>query len=439
MSLQTTPYLTLTLALSARADHLAVVMSFVETSAAVFGLGRPEQGKLLLATEEIFMYLSGVVCPGKDLEVRLVNGLYYVCAEFRFASPELDLGGLNITSTISYDGEADLQQMGLLIASRSVDRLSLSVERQRVALAVTKEKVYPRSTETLPSPEAGEGTAVETPDRERLKRFAVLARQALPDPDRPSFLDYPGKLVDMAAAGDCQVLTAFGEKKDIVGGILFGHRTEKTVWCCGPYVFSRTRQAETAAALLAACIAKIARTKALGLLSLSGLPEGLRADFEPLGSLTFRPAEGPPVARPFFYRHLHEDPVCEVWTHAELADHLRREYDRLVLAREIRLLTDMGEARSGRSLFSAEVNGERSEVVLRPELPGADYAANVERHVRFLRGDRYRNLLFELDLGVPWHAELVPALLHNGFHPAILLPFAGHSDLVIFEAHETEP
>jgi len=429
----------LSLALSASADYLSVVMSFVETSASVFGLGRAEQGKLLLATEEIFMVLCNVLCTGKDLDIRLVNGLYYVRAEFHFASGELNLGGLNITSTISPDGEADLQQMGLLIAARSADRLSLNVERrQRVALSVVKEKAYPRSAERIPPPEAGEAAAVEAPDRERLKRFAVLAGQSVPDPDRPSFLNYPGKLADMAAAGDCHVLTALNRKREVVGGIVFGHRTEKTVWCCGPYVFPRTGQAEIAQNLLEACIAKVARTKALGLLSISGLPEGLRRDFEPLGALTFRPEEGPPVQRSFFYRHLHEDPVCEVWAHTDLADHLRREYGRLVLAREIRILSDMGEARSGRSLFSAEIDGERSEVVLRPLLPGADLPVNVERHVRFLRDERYRNLLFELDLGISWHAELVPALLRSGFRPAILLPFAGQSDLVIFEAHATE-
>jgi hypothetical protein len=437
MILQKTP--SLTLALSASADYLPVVMSFVETSASVFGLGRGEQGKLLLATEEIFMVLCNVLCPGKDLDVRLINGLHYVRAEFHFASPELNLGGLNITSPISPDGEADLQQMGLLIAAHSADRLSLNVERrQRVALSVVKEKAYPRSAERIPPPEDGEAAAVETPDRERLKRFAVLAGQSVPDPDRPSFLNYPGKLADMAAAGDCHVLTALNRKKEVVGGIVFGHRTEKTVWCCGPYVFSRTGQAEIAETLLEACIAKVARTKALGLLSISGLPEGLRRDFEPLGDLTFRPEEGSPVQRSFFYRHLHEDPVCEVWAHADLADHLRREYGRLVLAREIRILSDMGEARSGRSLFSAEIDGERSEVVLRPLLPGADLPVNVERHVRLLRDERYRNLLFELDLGISWHAELVPALLRSGFRPAILLPFAGQSDLVIFEAHATE-
>ena len=429
----------LSLTFSARAEYLPVATSFVETSASAFGLGREERGKLRLATEEIFMYLCNVVCPGKELDIRLVNGLYYTRAEFCFSSSELNLGGLNITSSISYEGDADLQQMGLLIASRSVDRLSLTVERgQRVTLAVVKDKIYPQSTETIPRPETGEETTVETPDRERLKRFAVLSRQFVPDAERPSFLSYPGKLADMAASGECHVLTAFSEKRDVVGGMVFGNRTEKTVWCCGPYVFSRTGQEKIAEALLSTCIAGIARTKALGLLSLYGLAGGLRGNFEPLGALTVRPEAGPPVRRTVFYRHLHEDPVCEVWTHAGLSDYLRREYERLVLAREVRLLTDMGETRSGRSLFSAEVNGEHSEVVLRPLLPGADFAANVERHIRFLRGERYRNLLFELDLGVPWHAELVPNLLTNGFRPAILLPFAGTADLVIFEAHATE-
>ncbi len=96
----------------------------------------------------------------------------------------------------------------------------------------------------------------------------------------------------------------------------------------------------------------------------------------------------------------------------------------------------MGETRLGASLFAAEIVRERAEATLRPLWPGADLAANVARHVRYLQADGLTTLLFEIDLGLPWHAELIPVLMANGFTPALLLPFAGQADLVIFQHHD---
>jgi hypothetical protein len=103
-------------------------------------------------------------------------------------------------------------------------------------------------------------------------------------------------------------------------------------------------------------------------------------------------------------------------------------------------MRNMGEARSGFSLFSAELQRERADATLRPLLPGTDFIANLERHIRFIRKEGFLNLFFELDLGVPWHAEMIPVLTANRFQPKILLPFAGQADLVIFQHHDaTEP
>lgn len=430
----------LSLGLSAQPAFLPVVAQFVEAAASVFGLGKEELLKLSLATEEIFMYLSNFACQGKELEVQCLNGGYYTRVLFRFSVSDLNLGGLNITSSMSYDLESDLAEMGLMIASHSVDHLSIIVERHnRICLAITKEKTYPKSSEILPLPKTAEKITMETPDVERLKLFAALVGQYYTEPQRPSFFSCPGKVVDMITIGEYQSIVAMNQKKEITGGILFTFRTEKIVQAFGPYVFYQGKEEEVGEALLEACIGRIARTKALGLLSLSGLPASLQGNFEVLGSLNYYMENKAPEKHMSFYRHLHEDPGCEVWSHEDLAPYLQKEYHRLVLARDIRTIHDMGETRAGSSLFAAEVNRERAEVILRPLLPGEDFTANVKKHIRFLRGDRFLNLFFELDLGIPWHAELIPVLMANQFNPEILLPFAGQSDLIIFQHHdETE-
>jgi len=240
----------------------------------------------------------------------------------------------------------------------------------------------------------------------------------------------------MVSGGEYQCLTAMDQDREIVGGILFCERSERIVQCFGPYLFHRGETRATGEALLDALLGRIARTKALGLLSLSGLPEFLESRFESLGSLSYRTADRAMSESPFFFRCLHEDPGGEVWSPENLKAWLTGEYDRLVLAREIRIVRDMGERRSGASLFAAEISRGRAEATLRPLWPGADWAANVAGHVRYLREEGLSNLLFEVDLGVPWHAELIPVLMDRGFKPALLLPFAGHADIVVFQHHD---
>jgi len=422
------------LRLDARPPLLPVVTQFVETTATVFGLGKEESLKLVLATEEIFISLCNAVCPGNILEIDCQDGLYYTRVIFRFTASDLNLRGLNIVSAVAYDRECDLEEMGLMIASRSVDRLHLTVEKgSRVSLAMTKEKAYPRMSEIIPPPEPPETVVLETPDPEGVKRFALLVGQAYAEKDRPAFFDYPGKVADMVAGGEFHCLAAMNPKREIVGGILFGDRSERIIHSFGPYLFHGGDGRRTGGALLEACLGRIVRSKALGLLSLSGLPPALEGQFEPLGSLSYRVPGSDPVARPFYFRHLHEDPGCEVWSRGELTAWLERQYDRLVLAREIRTVRAMGETRTGSSLLAAELSRERAEAVLRPLLPGADLAATVERYIRFLTDDGFLNLFFELDLGVPWQGELIPILMGHGLKPEILLPFAGQADLVIFQ------
>jgi hypothetical protein len=95
--------------------------------------------------------------------------------------------------------------------------------------------------------------------------------------------------------------------------------------------------------------------------------------------------------------------------------------------------------KAGVSIFSAEVRRERSMASLRPLWPGADLDANVKRHLRFLKEEAINNIFFALDLGVSWHASLMTVLITNHFRPALIIPFAGQADLLIFQYDRTEP
>lgn len=431
----------LALQLVAKPSFVGIVSRFTETTARAFGMGKEEALKLRLAAEEIYSYLCVRVCLGESMDIRCVNGTYYTRIEFRFPFSELNLEALNITSAVRYDREEDLAQMGLILASRSIDRLTLFKEPHGgLCLAVEKVKVYPPVSVGPGAPVVFQnGLRVATPDAEAVKAYVNRVAQMPADPLRPSFFNYPGQVIDRIAAGDHQAVTAGDGAGHIAGGILFRVVTERIVGISGFQIFDPSREAEIATLLLDACIARTAKTKAIGLVSLQNLPATVCSQFDLLGRQTFFRPDGPALIRSAYFRFLHEDPGCTVWADPQLEAYLGREYRRLFLVREIREVRDCGEAKTGVSIFSAEMHRERSEVTLRPLWPGADQAENLTRHLRFLSREGFLNILFELDLGVPWHASLVPVLITCRFTPAMIIPFAGQADRVVFQYHGTQP
>ena len=137
--------------LSVDADEvfLPLVTAFVEKAANCFGLGMDESLMLTLASEEVFMHLCRVVTPsGGPVEIVCSNGGYYAQAVFSLPTDAFDMRAFNLTATISIEDDADLDAMGLVIASRSVDRFLLNREEGRdLRLTLIKEKTYPMPTE----------------------------------------------------------------------------------------------------------------------------------------------------------------------------------------------------------------------------------------------------------------------------------------------------
>jgi anti-sigma regulatory factor (Ser/Thr protein kinase) len=426
----------LTLELPTLSAYLPLATQFVEAAAGVFGLEKEGALRLELATEEIFVYLSNEVCHGESLKISCLNGISYARVEFRFTVSALNMGALNMTATCS--NEDDMAEMGLMIASRSVDRLHITAEKnQSLCLAIEKDKRYPVVTAmTFSEPVYMDHFTVETPDTETLKRFVVQAAQDTTDRQRTAFFRYPGRVTDMVAAGHCQALLALTPKQEIVGGMLLFFRTERIVEMMGPYCFCPVIEAEIDDRLLSDCLSMMARTRAIALLNRTGLPLFIQPQFESLGVLQYCHTSGDTTLQPVFYRMLNEDPGSIVWTDVALKDYLTQEYGRLYLAREIREVQNCGETKTGASIFSAEMKRELSEVILRPLWPGADAADNVKKHIRCLCEESLLNIFFEIDLGISWHASLIPILMVNGFRPSLIIPFAGQADIVVFQYHE---
>ncbi len=413
---------------------IPLVTAFLENSAQAQGLARKEALALTLAGEEVFTYLCPLLQPGEHLEVRSVKGGYYVRADFIFTARELNLRAFNLASTVSLEDEAGLNELGLLIASRSVDQFTLTRNRNRIQLSLLKEKAYPRGESgQAPLPGPVETYTIKSPNTAALKWLAQQIGEGYSSLELPASFRYPGKLVDMVESQAFQAALAEGPAGEVSGGVVWHWVGERTVECFGPYIFPPGSSPAMAEALIDACLASLARTPAVGLINRWPTLDFPRNYFEALGTLFDQETGGVLRETPHYFRQLTEDPGCAVWSAPELEPFLKEEYRRLVLPREIRLVRPWGESRAEFSVLASALDRTRKTVTLRPVLTGADIEENIRRHRRLFQGEKIIYCYLELDLGQPWQADFAGPLLLNGFIPRLIIPYGGVGDLVIFQ------
>ncbi len=415
-------------------DCLHIVTGFAEESAKAFGLADSEALKLTLAAEEVFTHLCQSAKPDHAIGIEAVNGRYYGLLRFTFKAPDFDPRTFNLTARLSLEDEADLKEMGLLIASRAVDRFYLTGSPQReLELVLVKEKAYPEAT-GLETPGIKEIRNVEirTPDPDSLKLFVRMAAAYYPDQFRLPSFRFPGKVVDMVASGECEAAIASGDRGEISAGVLWRWVGNRLVEFFGPYLFDRG-DSRMAQKVMDACLGGIAKTEAMGLMSRCATPELPKEYFESLGTIDLFDPDGRSQPWPIFYRQLREDLGCQVWSHPDLESFLRTEYGRLFFAREILLTKHEGEARPLHSVFSVQFDRNHSQATLRAIWDGEDTSNNLSQHVKILRAEGLPNIFFEIDLSKAWQAALAPVLLEKNFRPKILLPYAGEGDVIVFQ------
>ncbi len=426
------------LLLSFEADEifLPVVTAFVEKAASCFGLAEGEALMLTLAAEEVFMHLCRKATrPGGPLEIACSNGGYFARVVFSLPCDAFDLKAFNVTASISLDDEAELESMGLVIASRSVDRFVLEREKGgQLRLTLIKEKAYPPLPPLEPvAASTLSKTALRSPSPAELK---FISRLAMSYYDRSALSDillHPGKLSDMMTAGEYECLAAVGAAGEIGGAIFWRRLGEKMVECFGPYIFNQPESCAMSENLLEGCISAVARSGAVGIMNI-GPPPGFPADqFELLGTFDSHGPHGSSTLIEAWFRMLAEDMGVTVWVYPELEAFICRQYAKLVLPREIRVDQPSGETVAPHSVLCAEFDRPRGRVTLRPMWPGADAADNIARHLTLMKNENIANIHFAVDLGQAWQSIFIPGLLEAGFEPRIVLPYAGKGDVVMFQ------
>jgi hypothetical protein len=68
-----------------------------------------------------------------------------------------------------------------------------------------------------------------------------------------------------------------------------------------------------------------------------------------------------------------------------------------------------------------------------------DARKNLLAHLALFRQEGLAGVFFEMDLGLPWHAEFTAPLLDTGFSPRLVIPYGGDGDILVFQAEEGHP
>lgn len=399
------------------------------------GMGEREALALAQATVEVFHHLCRVVLKnGENVEICCTSGGYYVQADFIFAASDMDLRAFNFTAAVSLAHDAGPEEMGLVLASRSVDHCAITrMAGEGLKLTLLKEKSYPifeESPITLPKPM--DEFSIRSPNADELKLFAHLVKVCCQNQVLPEVFNYPGKLVDMVAGANYDAAVAVSPRGELGGGTFWRRTGERAVEFFGPYLFNQKGWA-IANALLERCIGAIARTPAVVLLNRFATPEFARQHFELLGSVPVHTKERKPARREAWFRLLHEDLGSTAWVHPELEGFLQQEYERLVLPRELRQIGDEGEQHPHHSVISTTIDRSHASATLRPIWFGRDLEQNLGQHLKLLSQEDILNVFFFLDTGKSWQAAFYPELLQNNFQPCMIFPYWGAGDVVVFQ------
>ncbi len=417
---------------------LPVATSFAENAGSAMGLGRSEALKLTLAVEEVFSYLASAAEGAEEsdgLTLEAVGRVYCVELNVFFNIPKVDFRLLNLAAHYSPGDESSLNELGLFLASRSVDQFSLSdATSGGMQLKLVKEKLYPPSAEQeAPACHALDDFEIVTPEVGQIKEAARLLKAYYSALYLPDAYVLPAKLADMVLSGEIGTLVAIDRHGDLGGAIFWRFHAKSSLRSYGPYVFCQPDPGPIAQALVEAALNRVAKTQAVSFVCRYPTPELPKEYFEYLGDLEYFSPDGTKHSWPQFYRQLKEDPGEVVWCNPTLQPFLKEQYTRLALARDVHLYQVEGEKRPACSVIGTHLDRVQGHATLRPMLDGMDAEENLNRHLALIMTEGIRTIFCNVDLGLAWQVSWVPALQEMGFSPRLVIPFGGKADLVVFQ------
>lgn len=419
------------------APFLPLAIEFTEKAVGAFGFGQKETASLVLAVEEIYSCYLDQLAGTATIDLVLDNECYQLRLDIRFRLAHPSLRAFNLTYRVDPDDEGSLAELGLMIAARSVTRLSIEFgSDEQVCLHLIREREYPLAMAfALPESPLSASIRLHAPSREDLRYFGGLLASGQ-NAFLPSFLERPEMASDMLAAGALgAILASAGET--LVGGVFWRRLSESTIEIFGPYRLFPDTNDDLLTRLLDDAVGRISRRGARTLLRRQGPLRGFERFFDYLGE--FRLASTPVAGAadegllwPHYYKQLREESGGVVYAEPRFATFLRAEYDRLCLPRQVRDTSSASQGTGDTSVLSIDFEHRRSLATLRLLAKGDDLAENLAAHLALLKREQIGNVLVEIDSGRDEEIGFVSVLYDAGFLPRLLIPDAGHGDLILF-------
>jgi len=402
-------------------EVLPIVLSYVESSAKVFGLGESETTPLILAAEEVFSFLMFNAESADVLTLKCRYRGSYLELIAKFTAEMLPVESLNLTSKISADDASALDSMGLMIAVRSVDKLRLDTDDEgNMLLYMVKRKMY-KKLEPAPMPEITYGerfNAVDI-DVERIEEFCKLALAKYHGTPAAELVQYPEQLADMISRGDFDGCFVQDEKEQIAGALLW-KSDGKVLIGNGLYLFTDSDVAATA--LIDGCNARSVMLKPF-LLFIKDATADTKGMFVKVKSSAYLAMN--PI-----------DKVSGVYLCPRLVNYVRDYFKYLGIAKNI--YEQMVEAEdiaklSPKSAFAADVDKENKNVTLSVLWVGQDAVQNLENHVEVLQKEGFSRITFLLEMSKQSDAVMGEFLLQAGFVPDVIVPETSEGDILIWK------
>jgi hypothetical protein len=413
--MSTPPVLTIT----ADRDFLPVVVSFVENTCSGYRFGKRETSTLMLAAEEIFVYLSQHD-EGTLITLACRPKPYLMELTLEFNARTFNLRAFNLTSSVNVEDESSLDEMGLLLASRMVDRFSMNQTGSSIHMSLLKYRNYHEKGQTNYHPRPLDHPIITRPDPLEARILAGLIHES--ESNLPFYFETPYMVADMLEAKDLDALILKDSQNTIGGGLFWKRLNQNTIEIMGPFVYGQDDSCEMGTKLVEKCLEEVGKENATGIICRhygEMIPEHY---FEVIGTFS---------GKKVFFRQMKEDTGSGAWIHPLIEEEIRDQYDKLFLPRNILAFSHDQEPSSPYSVISSEMNRSSDRVVMFPLIFGRDALENLGAHLSLFKSEGYKDISFQLDLGQSDQADWVPSLIQHSFTPELLLPHGGKGDLLI--------
>lgn len=416
------------LGIQADKKFLQTAVNFVQNSCEAFEFEKKVSLSLALATEEIFFYLSHHTQKNL-LQITLASKEYYIDVNIECDSKNFNLEAFNLAFDIDDENDSNMNELGILIASRIVDNFTMREVGSKINITLKKYKTYKQFTQLSQNTLVINSFKISKPQEEELKVLVNLMNSNKKDEHLPRFFEFPQMIADIYKAGDMDALIAKEESGSIIGGLFYKAISKNTIELFGPYMYSQNYQENISQELITKALELFAKSSFNGVICRDTNEYFPRNLFEKIGKIG---------KKDIYYRALYEDKGASSWACEMIEDYLLKEYEKLFLPRNINLINNSDKVSKKSSVITSQIDKISSEVIMRPLIFGDDFDDSLKKHLALFEKEKYDTIFFEVDLGESWHVYFINSLINQDFEPITIIPYGAKGDLLILQKFKSK-